>query len=418
MSYSESRCVDRKVITSNIIRVLQTNGRFLRLINNKWVLVSDREIRQKIAHAILYRNRATLPKQDSITQPATTDVGTTVALELVSTITSTQMPQAFTPNQQSHYNDSDTSRTGDLNQQTVMPQYPFRNDNINNERQWQPFNLPQNNFATTHHHGAVSNTMLQLPPTSNSCFVVPIEASMDQTKQGVSKHPIANSCDAGMQHHHRRFITDSSQKRRDSASTSDHKLPSLSNSGNQILEPPFPCNIPATSTTFDSLDVSLTSIHETITTPDSGTLLNVFDHGFPGSNILPSNVKQPPAAIQYENGSMRRDMARPENVAHNNESTIGPLLSPLKVHGYSGPTSSGMYAPDFFPLPLSLIIPDGTRDPVQPPPPKQLPYTRRMDDADTIVTTIRTDTISVPSPTTSLRRATSDVSRDSFSSVN
>jgi hypothetical protein len=46
-----------KEVTVHIMKSIQTTGRFLRKTDGQWILASEREIRQKIAHAIQYRNR-------------------------------------------------------------------------------------------------------------------------------------------------------------------------------------------------------------------------------------------------------------------------------------------------------------------------------------------------------------------------
>jgi hypothetical protein len=47
----------KKEVVVNIMKSILKTGRFLRLINGEWNLVSEREIRQKIAHAIQYHCR-------------------------------------------------------------------------------------------------------------------------------------------------------------------------------------------------------------------------------------------------------------------------------------------------------------------------------------------------------------------------
>jgi hypothetical protein len=54
--FGSSNAIKRE-ITTNILSTIQQEGRFVRFIDNQWIVISDEEARQKIAHAIQYRIR-------------------------------------------------------------------------------------------------------------------------------------------------------------------------------------------------------------------------------------------------------------------------------------------------------------------------------------------------------------------------
>ena len=56
--YFESSNVLKKRMTLDILSTIQQGGRFIKLMNGKWITICDTEARQKIAHAIQHRIRA------------------------------------------------------------------------------------------------------------------------------------------------------------------------------------------------------------------------------------------------------------------------------------------------------------------------------------------------------------------------
>ena len=324
---------------------IQSTGRFLRPIDQQWVLISEREIRQKIAHAIQYRRRST-----TVSPPATTTakrnmttsndaldvhVGVPATLNALEsrpgTATTTAATSSSSGNVPNHlFPSSITSYHPPLHYLRTDPtptfsaapseveRYPNdRNDSSIYKTADGPCPDASDQCSPTfgptlYHHGSLSDMLYHHRTIArHSSVTAPIGGecpddswSINQEQWSKSNQRLERSDDVGKQYH-RPFrypsdnvVADSIHHKYDSGPPQHHNAPF--GSDHTKLEPSWPprqqwndsnhSNAINTmdvkdhelgiSTTFDALDVSITSSHETTSHPDLLHRSNVWDQAY------------------------------------------------------------------------------------------------------------------------------------------
>ena len=437
----------KKDVTTHIMESIRKTGRFLRMIDSQWALISDREIRQKIAHALQYRLRNTGSASEqprSIEGPAaapppagttTSATRTAVAATLnahdpVSSsgtgipnhhyTNAAQLPFSIHPNQQQLcYNNLHMYQTRSLSKQP-LEQYPFCNDSsYDAERQFHP---PSNhlplNFDPTYHLPSHSNMMYNptaYPSMINGGMVCPLDRFIDRS---LLNQPLAHSYNAGMPYNHlppSNNISDSVvHMKPDAAPDGNHSAPPLTDHGkvDPSLPPQKPLanantshapthdnentfHVPASSTTFDTMDSGINSTQESgSTTSETINIHNAFDHEFVCYNnyIHNTNAVSSNSNIQQQQSPSlfepRPGFAIPYNVetcsmmphavneptttsfGYNDSTTIPPwLLShPIVNHNHNNNANTNNNNNMRMPLPAVTMGADGVQPGSYPPP--------------------------------------------------